>query len=245
MEGLRKGWREDRPDEQKWIQELDDSIFADPAVKDLPPPPTAEELSSLEPKVNLFPLTHLPASKMAQFTSPSTSATAPDDSSRPPIVEGSIPLPPAPSTLPAHPPILLIPYYPYLGFLSIPASIASWFNTRADVKLGGEAAMAFILSSPSLEHGLSEAPASPFTPSLETTLEGENLRQGGALVDWDVEKGEKKIPKNFEKLPAQVDERMKAYYKALEARVAKAWEIKNGRREHSPFSSSSFDAFLG
>lgn len=68
------------------------------------------------------------------------------------------------------------------------------------------------------------------------------LEQGGGLVDWDLEVGEgKRIPKNFEKVPEQIEERMRAYYKALEGRVKKAWEIKGGRREspnHSLTSSS-------
>ncbi|KAL7413900.1 inner membrane protein import complex subunit Tim54-domain-containing protein [Mrakia frigida] len=221
MEGLRQGWREQPKDESKWLNELDDSIFDDPAKKDLPAAPTQEELVATEPKVNLFPLTHLPPSKMAPSSSPPT---------EPAPAPAPVQLPPTPSTLPAHPPLLLIPYHPNLGFTSIPRSIYQWFNTTAQVKLGGEAALAFILNQPSIEHDLTEAPSTPFTPSTEVRLEGESLRQGGGLVDWDLEVGEGRcMPKNFEKVPEQVEERMKAYYKALEGRVAKAWEIRNGR----------------
>lgn len=213
MEGLRKGWFEQREDES-WISTLNNSIFDDPlkAPTDGSTPPP-----SSEPEVSLFPLTHLPASKLSN-TPEAPSAPAP--------------LPPTPSPLPAHPSMLLLPYHPDLGFSSIPRSIASFFNTTADVKLGGDAAMAFILGQPT------DAFAAPsdleqFLPSIETRLDegqGQGQGQGAPLgLDFDLEIGEARIPKNFEKSPAQIDERMASYYTALTGKVAKAWELKNGR----------------
>lgn len=223
LEGLRKGWLGERDDES-WVAALDDSIFDDPAK----PPPSDSASSSQdepapaasEPQVSLFPLTHLPASKVPSLATPSVPTTLPPA------------LPPVPSTLPALPPLLLLPYHPELGFSSIPRSIASFFNTRADVQLGGDAAMAFILGQPQTPFA-APSDLEHFEPSLDVRHE---QGQGAAGLDFDLEVGEARVPGNFEKTPAQIDERMTTYYEGLKAKVAKAWEIKNGRGQ-SPSSS--------
>lgn len=250
MEGLRRGWRGERLLDS-WIQSLDDSVFDDSAAvksvteessssssssplstaDDVTDGTRAEQATALptpprSPAVNLFPL-----------TAPSTTSLSPSLGTPPPLAklpepEVLPPLPPAPLSLPPHPPVLLLPYRPDLGFSSIPRSIASWFNTTADVKLGGDAAMAFILGRPETDFAPPTS-SENFVPSEDVTLDG---GQGGDL-DYELKEAEWRVPKNFNKLPTQVDERMKTYYDALKGRVAKAWEIKRGRGR---LSSSSF-----
>ncbi|CED84375.1 Mitochondrial import inner membrane translocase subunit Tim54 [Phaffia rhodozyma] len=224
LDGLKKGWFEDRPDES-WIDKLDRSIYEDPALKDqegssssLPEVPEA----SSKPPSSLFSPLGPPRSTSPIAVQTPTSAELP-------------PLQPAPSMLPPLPPTILIPYHPELGFSSIPRSILSFFNTRADVKMGAEAAMAFILQEPSRDF------QGPTNELVELGKE-----QGGDL-DFDLEDGEWRVPGNFEKTPKQVEERMKTYYEGLPPKLKAVWELRKGTREptdaeqrHPPFSLEEY-----
>jgi len=203
MEGLRRGWTEDRA--EPWESKLDGSVFEDPS---LPPLAEGETRAPAEPKrsapINLFPL-----------TSPPPRAPVDEAAPAPPA-----PLPAPPSPLPPLPSVLLVPYQPNMGFTGVPRSIWGFFNTAAHTRVGGEAAMAFILNEPSAL----TPPAEPFVPGGEA-LKPEG--QGGhldRLMD-----DEYFIPSSFNKLPKEVDDAMVTYYKGLEKKVKTAWEIQQGR----------------
>lgn len=215
MEGLRRGWFEDRDDLELGTFEgkLDQRVFEDPSL-----PPLAEGETRPPPEVKQAPLNLFP------LTQPPPKPTAPE----PKVFE---PLPAPPTPLPPLPPVLLVPYTPNLGFTSIPRSIWGFFNQTAHTRLAGEAALAFILATPSSSLTAPDREAETFVPTLEETREE---GQGGWL-DWTKD-DEYYIPKSFNKLPKEVDERMEKYYKALEKKVATAWEIQNRTRGTSSLS---------
>ncbi|KZT39243.1 hypothetical protein SISSUDRAFT_1020454 [Sistotremastrum suecicum HHB10207 ss-3] len=111
---------------------------------------------------------------------------------------------PPPQTIPPQPPLLLVPFVNHIGLAQIPHMLYEFFNRRKDVKKGAQVAMLLI---------------NPRTrPFQESDLE------------WDKE-AESYYKSSTEKLPTEIEEARKSFYKALPEKLALARALANRERE--------------
>lgn len=197
MHGTRQGWTEslERVDkEEELAQELstdgvfdereeDDAATSDKQDGDAPSKP-------FQPPVipGLLPQVALP-----QATPRKT--TVPAELDQPPAV------------IPQQPPLLLVPFSNLIGFRNVPWMIADFFNERARVRVGCDAAYRLVM-----------AQTRPF-----------DARPGGDL-DFDLKQEEEYLPA-FVNLPDEDAKARNKYYEALTKKIATARELSRGTRE--------------
>ncbi|THH08316.1 hypothetical protein EW145_g2778 [Phellinidium pouzarii] len=214
LEGLRRGWSEspervDREDVLAHILE-DDGHFdeSEPtessSTLDGEPIPTASRLMSGQNAKTFSPLQ----------LSPSASSS----SSRPTLLD----IPP-PEFIPPQPPLLLVPFTNHIGFKQIPLMIADFFNQRAKVAAGAEAAYRIIVghTRPIVAPSSSPIPAPLFSP---------DGRQPETDLDFD-RLGESYFQPSLSSIMHEIAKSRDEYYAKLPARLATARALARGERE--------------
>jgi import inner membrane translocase subunit TIM54 len=208
LAGLRAGWR-NGVDAWTWEKEIEDQIEWDTVFQTWVPPTEGET----DPAVTPAPA--------AARTSIFSRAAAPP---RPTAAVGpGAAVPPqwhaAPAQLPAHPPLLLVPWTNYLGFGQIPYMIYNFFTERERVKEGAEAAYALITNQTRAFEGpkprTEDAHLAPELPSdLDFGLEGERFYKS-----------------DYEKVPQRQAKQRQDYYRSLGERLESARAFARGERE--------------
>ena len=232
LAGLKQGWsggleKVDR--EEKLARELASDGTWDESDREMPPVGVGDD-SDAEPVPTR---SRLPPSRNAAFFPP---LTIPN--SLPPLENTSIPKSDfidsaPPSTLPPHPPLLLVPFVNHIGFRYIPHMIWSFFNERHRVHQGCEAAYALAMDQIREFKG-PEVPPGDMSNSLgvdtERTLTEEQDApnpQGGDL-DFMLQ-SERLIASNS---PLSfISDARKSYYSSLPTRLATARQLARGERE--------------
>lgn len=146
------------------------------------------------------------------------------------LVEGIKP----PSTLPAQPPLLLVPFTNHIGFRYIPHMIWSFFNERDRVRAGAEAAYALVLGQTRDFRGPNSW-RSDDAPLQEEHNSTENRAVSGAQDS--VQGGDLDFMLWSEKLFAphsplsSISDARKSYYSSLPSRLTAARQLARGERE--------------
>ncbi|KAH8117081.1 mitochondrial import inner membrane translocase subunit Tim54 [Phellopilus nigrolimitatus] len=215
MEGLRRGWTEsperiDREDVLAHALEkdgqFDEPELADPvAGLDGEPIPTNSRLLSTQNAQTFSPL-KLSASASTPPSSPTlNSSLAP------------------PSAIPPQSPLLLVPFTNYIGFKQIPRMIADFFNQRAKVTAGAEAAYRLIM-------GHTRPFSAPSPTPAAAPLFSPDERQPETDLDFDRE-GESYYQSSLSSFLQDIGKARNEYYSALPARLAAARALARGERE--------------
>ncbi|GAA5839731.1 hypothetical protein JCM3766R1_004598 [Sporobolomyces carnicolor] len=186
---------------------------------------------------------------------PITPAAAPasSTSSSPADSEPALVLPP--SDIPPQPPLLLVPFSHPFGIRTWPSKIAHFWNHRQDVKLGGEYALALLLSEtrpfdpPKLRtpegavQGLVDeelVAAVRRGEQHETTME-EGRLTGSKDLDFlaEVEERPEHFKKGYRTMPKGHEYHRRTYYTDdLPPRLKTARELASGARERTSAEES-------
>jgi import inner membrane translocase subunit TIM54 len=206
LEGLRRGW-EGGVGEWDWEKEIEGKIAFD-GVFDAKPEPVEPILEGLEQDVTKSISTPAPTPSPASSLSGLGFLSKPQ-SPIPPINPTASPSIPShyhtpPTTLPPHPPLLLIPFTNHLGFKQFPYMIYTFFTEHHRVRTGAEAALALI-----------QGPTREFTDS-DLTFNAES---------------EAYYPKWYKDTIGRTETARKDYYTKLEERLKDARAFANGERE--------------
>ncbi|KAL5532871.1 TIM54 [Sanghuangporus sanghuang] len=215
MEGLKRGWTEspkriDR--EERLAHELEgDGRFDEPepenSVSDPSgePIPTKSRLMSVESARAFSPYK---LASQSNATSPSVSSTS--------VI-------PPPETIPPQPPLLLVPFTNRIGFRQIPMMIVDFFNQRAKVKAGAEAAYRLVMAH---ARPISGPPPSPTGAPLFSP--DERLPEND--LDFD-RLGESYYQKSVLSFRDNILKTREDYYRTLPERLATARALARGERE--------------
>ncbi|GMK54662.1 hypothetical protein CspeluHIS016_0112480 [Cutaneotrichosporon spelunceum] len=209
LAGLRAGWR-NGVDDWTWEKEVESQIEWDGVFKnyenveiELPPPPPPPQRSFWS---RIF---SRPGPQAIPAGPTSNTSTVPAHMHE------------APSPLPQHPPLLLVPWTNYLGFTQIPYMIYNFFTERHRVKEGAESAFALITNQtrafegPHKKDADGDAHLSPELPSD---------------IDFGVE-SEKFYKKEYDNITARQMGQRTEYYKSLGERLDAARQFARGERE--------------
>lgn len=167
----------------------------------------------------------LPSSRVAvgspfasggQKTFQSSPSPSPPSSSAPSI-SPSLLLPP--TSVPAQPPLVYVPFTNLTGWRQMPRRMYNFFNRRADVRAGGDAALSILLGDKSTARGFNADDADAERP----------LRQHGDFI-WGAT-SERTYPPRFHKLPQTIAEARASYYKDLPQRLKDSRSYYRGERE--------------
>ncbi|KAI5117309.1 hypothetical protein M0805_005537 [Coniferiporia weirii] len=216
MEGLRRGWTEspDRVDREDALAHIleSDGHFDEPesdhtSELEGEPIPTASRLMSQQNALAFSSLKH-------------TSSSSPSGSSTP--VSSSYDIPP-PMTIPPQPPLLLVPFTNHIGFKQIPIMIANFFNQRAKVAAGSEAAYRLIMNQ-----------RRPITAPLSTPnpapLFSPDERRPETDLDFD-RLGESYYQSSLSSFLPDIAKAREEYYSSLSGRLTTARALARGERE--------------
>lgn len=217
MSGLKRGWSEsmERVDQEDMLaQQLSsDGRFDEPEepVTDLgavdgEPLPTRSRLLPSN-NAGLFPPLQIPSSSQSQ--SLKSTSNVPTHLDTPP------------STIPAYPPLLLVPFTNHIGFKQVPHMIWGFFNERHKVRAGSEAGYRLI-ESQTRPFAAPDATLSASEPQQSQS----DARQGGDL-DFDLP-AESYYTGAF--TPSETEKARKTYYDALPAKLATARALARGTR---------------
>ncbi|OJA17316.1 hypothetical protein AZE42_04134 [Rhizopogon vesiculosus] len=217
MSGLKRGWTEsmERVDREDMIaQELSsDGRFdepEEPAVDhegvDGEPLPTRSRLLPSK-STGLFSPLQIPSSNQSKPSKPSSNW--PSDLETPP------------STIPALPSLLLVPFTNHIGFKQVPQMLWGFFNERHKVRAGSEAAYRLVLS-----HTRPFATTNTTLSASEIQPSQSDERQGGDL-DFDLPAESYYVGAYT---PSETEKARKTYYDALPAKLATARALARGTR---------------
>lgn len=137
----------------------------------------------------------------------------------------------APTTLPAQPSMLLLPWMNHLGFKQVPWMLWDAFNERAKYREGGEAAMKLIFGGIRDFEGRDVDVLRQDNIDLNqqsATLEGSVIVPTDLDFDIEVEDFYKK---SFKDLPARIQKLRDTYYADLRTRLQTARDLAAGVRE--------------
>lgn len=217
MSGLKRGWTEsmDRVDREDMLaQELaSDGRFDEPEepviypeVVDGEPLPAHSRLLPSQNAALLSPL-RMPPSSPPKFTQSISNVPAYLDT--------------PPSTIPALPTLLLVPFTNHIGFRQVPNMLWGFFNERHKVRAGSEAAYSLIM-------GHTRPFAAPNTTDTASEVQESQpaKRQGGDL-DFDLP-AESYYDGAY--TPSETEKARKTYYDALPAKLATARALARGTR---------------
>ncbi|GAA5978344.1 hypothetical protein JCM5350_001134 [Sporobolomyces pararoseus] len=181
---------------------------------------------------------------------PVTPSSAPPSTSEP---ETPLILPG--SEVPPQPPLLLVPFTHPFGIRTWPSKIAHFWNHRQDVKLGGEYALALLLSqtrpfdSPKLRtpegsvQGLvdEDVVAAVRRGEMHELAMEEGLRTGSKDLDFlaDLEEHPEHFKKGYRTMPKGHEYHRRTYYTDdLPPRLKTARELASGSRERTSAEES-------
>jgi import inner membrane translocase subunit TIM54 len=206
MTGLVRGWNNSLVSidkEEALARELSSDGHFDEPVED--------SVDTVTPSNPLVPLTQssVLSALQTQLSQASTPSYSPQHSSEHDL---DVPV----SSIPAFPPIALVPFLNHIGFTQIPYMILDFFNQRHKVRSGAEAAYRIIMSD-----------TRPFRAPLDP---------GGQAQDTssDLEFGketEAYYKSSLSAIPEEIEKARGKYYKELPGRLATAREIARGVRE--------------
>ncbi|GAA5947219.1 hypothetical protein JCM3765_001579 [Sporobolomyces pararoseus] len=181
---------------------------------------------------------------------PTSAPSSPSSSSEP---ETPLILPG--SEVPPQPPLLLVPFTHPFGIRTWPSKIAHFWNHRQDVKLGGEYALALLLSqtrpfdSPKLRtpegsvQGLvdEEVVAAVRRGEMHELTMEEGVRTGSKDLDFlaDLEERPEHFKKGYRTMPKGHEYHRRTYYTDdLPPRLKTARELASGSRERTSAEES-------
>lgn len=154
---------------------------------------------------------------------------------------------PPPSTLPPQPPLLLVPFTHPFGIQRWPSKLVHFFNKRSDVRLGGEYALAAIVSHtrpflpPTIRDPATAAPQGLLDEKLvaevrvgehKDLVHEEGVRTGSPDLDFLAETDEDPywFRRTYRKLPSAHEYSKRTFYKdELPGKLKTARELANGR----------------
>lgn len=215
MEGLRRGWTEspERIDrEEKLAHELEaDGRFDEPEIETAHSDLTGEPIPT---KSRLMSVQNAQAFSPYKLPSQSSAGSAPSTS--------TLDIPP-PDTIPPQPPLLLVPFTNRIGFKQIPMMIVDFFNQRARVKAGAEAAYRLVMGHTRPISG------PPPTPAAAPLFSPDERRPENDL-DFD-RGGESVYQKSVLSFRDDISRAREDYYGTLPDRLATARGLARGERE--------------
>ncbi|KZT27338.1 hypothetical protein NEOLEDRAFT_1130870 [Neolentinus lepideus HHB14362 ss-1] len=225
MAGLKKGWSEtlrkvDR--EEELAQTLaDDGVF-----DELEPELEKGALEGEDGEPIPTP-SKLPSSVYSPFQQIARQRSIPRPKSKAEEIAETLDTPP--STITTLPPMLLVPFTNHLGFKQIPYMLWDFFNERAKVRAGSEAAYKLVMrhTRPFIGPPLSDS----LVPSdTSTSLDVITPITTNSDLGFDI------IAETFYKsstlsLPSEIAKARKEYYNALPARLKASRDIARGVRE--------------
>ncbi|EJD02192.1 uncharacterized protein FOMMEDRAFT_109395 [Fomitiporia mediterranea MF3/22] len=219
MEGLKRGWTEspERIDrEDKLAHELSaDGYFDEPEVVDPSAGLTGEPIPT---KSRLIPTSNAAAQAFSPYKLPSSTPTQSSASS----TSISKPIPP-PDMIPPQPPLLLVPFTNRIGFKQIPLMMVDFFNQRAKVAAGAEAAHKLVVGQ---TRPISAPPPTPEAAPLFSPDE----RRPETDLDFD-RFGESYYRGSLSSYLQDIAKARDEYHKALPDRLATARALARGERE--------------
>ena len=225
MAGLRRGWTEgiqkvDR--EESLAQELEnDGRFDEPEE-------TQNHLHSEDVDNEPLPTpSRLPPSRPGVF-SPLSMRAPPPRSPTPEKTQSTGADVPPPARIPPQPPLLLVPFVNHIGLSQIPYMILDFFNERAQVKAGAEAAYRLVMNETRPFIG---PPSEPF--QAESSSVSASPSQANTDLAFDT-KAELFYKSSTSKLPSEAQKVRDDYYKSLPAKLDTARQL--ARREREPTS---------
>ncbi|KAG2362508.1 inner membrane protein import complex subunit Tim54-domain-containing protein [Suillus spraguei] len=217
MSGLKCGWTEsmDRVDREDMLaQELaSDGRFDEPEEPviypeevDGEPLPTHSRLLPSQNAALLSPL-RMPSSSPSKSTRSISNVPAHLDT--------------PPSTIPALPTLLLVPFTNHIGFRQVPNMLWGFFNERHKVRAGSEAAYSLIM-------GHTRPFAAPNTTvTVSEVQESQPAERQGGDLDFDLP-AESYYYGAY--TPSETEKARKTYYDALPAKLATARALARGTR---------------
>lgn len=217
MEGMRRGWSEspariDREDALAHILE-DDGHFDEPELPELTGDLEGEPIPT---KSRLLP------SKSTQVFSPiNPVARSVPRSSSSIELDGSVISPPA--TIPPQPPLLLVPFTNIIGLKQIPLMIVDFFNQRAKVITGAEAAYRLVTAS-------IRPISAPLQEASLVSLASSDEQRPETDLDFDRE-SESYYPGSTSAFLQNIEKQRDEYYKSLATKLATARALAHGERE--------------
>ncbi|GAA5900386.1 Tim22-complex subunit TIM54 [Sporobolomyces salmoneus] len=206
----------------------------------------AESTSTESQSVNF--LSYSPYRPITPTSTPSSSSSSSTSEPESPLVLPG-------SEVPPQPPLLLVPFtYPF-GIRTWPSKLAHFWNHRQDVKLGGEYALALLLSqtrpfdSPKLRtpegtlQGLVDENlvASVRRGELHETTMEEGVPTGSKDLDFlfDLEERPEHFKKGYRTMPKGHEYHRRTYYTDdLPPRLKTARELASGERERTSAEES-------
>lgn len=217
MEGLRRGWTEpallvDR--EEALSHELEkDGRFDEP---DETPMSSDLEGEPLPTPSRIQKIAELSSPLKLPSYNPPVSA---------PATEVDAPVMPAPAIIPLQPPLLLVPFTNKIGFTQIPLMIYDFFNQRAKVREGAEAAYRLAMS-----HTRPISVPLSYDPSSSGSSADAPLDANGGDLDFD-RKAEWYYKSSLRKFLSDIGKARDEYYKELTKRLETARALAYGTRE--------------
>ncbi|THH28504.1 hypothetical protein EUX98_g5687 [Antrodiella citrinella] len=225
MTGLKRGWTEslEKVDKEEMLaMELgSDGRFDEPSEPDTVPVDLGDiddepipTVSKLAPSKSLSPAFTAPHLRAEQSHSPASSSSSDRK------VDPASMIPP-PTSIPPHPPFLLVAYLNRIGMTQIPIMIWDFFNERERVRAGAEAAYALIqnetrpFQGPPAPNGKfvdsefadGPSPAQPYQFESDTDLDFDKAAEpyfGKSLTDF-VSSIEKARTSYYKELPARLE----------------------------------------
>ncbi|PCH37706.1 hypothetical protein WOLCODRAFT_130434 [Wolfiporia cocos MD-104 SS10] len=261
MAGLKRGWTEGLEvvdKEERLSQVLESDGHFDEPEQDVDAPADSADVDG-EP---IPTASRLPPSKsFSAFTPPHLRAPSPQPPSAPSSEGSSIPasLNAPPASIPSQPPLLLVHFVNHIGLSQIPYMIWDFFNERARVLSGAEAAYRLIVDqtrpfdAPPPEalaqlHETASQSSLPPPPSTATGTEigadtdattdistsparphFAELAPSDLDFDRDAEEWYKKS--TVRSFASEIAKARESYYKALSERLATARSLARGTRE--------------
>lgn len=238
LAGLKQGWSgglEQVDREEQLAQELAADGTWDETGVDKPPVGVGDG-SDVDP---LPTRSRLPPSRNAALFPPLTLPNSSPSLGNASISESDFVDSTPPSTLPPHPPLLLVPFTNYIGFRYVPHMIWSFFNERQKVHQGCEAAYALVMDQVREFRGPEVLPSDDTAASM-----GINGEKAHSVEETDVTKTQgspqggdldfmlwsERLIAPHSPLPYISDAR-KSYYSSLPTRLATARQLARGERE--------------
>ena len=212
MKGLQRGWTES-PERVDREDALSHALENDGKFDEIEPesPSSSLEGEPLPTKSRFDAATFSPLRSLNQKPTPDSQ----------PSTGSPTPLTP-PASIPPQPPLLLVPFLNRIGFKQIPFMIADFFNERARVAAGAEAAYRLVKNYSRPIAGPSAYSGAPlFSPDDKRPLND---------LDFDRE-NESYYLKSLSSYASDIQKAREEYYAKLPDRLATARALARGERE--------------
>jgi len=212
MTGLKRGWTEppykvDKEDALARVLE-DDGVFDEPESEGGESSEGAKSKPSKSPAQN-FPFGS-PLGTISRQKSPSKDAAP----------QGDPRITTPPPSIPKYPPILFVHFTNLVGLRLIPRMIVEFFNRRADVKNGAEAALQLITATPR-----------PFRGPTVYFDDGLDKIETSSSSDLSFDLLAETFYKSSLSVPSDIEKARTSYYDALKTKLATARQLARGERE--------------